>query len=266
MDTLKSAVEEKKFTKGEREDAIKTWSGEIEKHLEKADQATNRVRSAIQAKDMKEQQKKAFENHKQQMESEREILEQKAEFEKNREQQKAAARETEECKTSSAAKLPKLSITKFNGRIEEWLLFWGKFTSETDSTNLAPLTKFRYLKELLERHVSKDIDGLPFTAEGYENAKAILEAEYGQPTEIVNAYIKNIMELPIITGANPRKVKEFYKQLRFNVQILETLGRLGDVKGNVRCTLDKLKGIKADLVRGNEGSKDWGFKDLMTEL
>ena len=122
------------------------------------------------------------------------------------------------------------------------------------------------MKELLERHASKDIDGLPFTEEGYENAKAILEAEYGQPTEIVNAYIKNIMELPIVTGANPRKVKDFYKQLRFNVQSLDTLGRLADVKENVRCTLDKLKGIKADLVRGNDGWKDWGFKDLLTEL
>ena len=34
----------------------------------------------------------------------------------------------------------------------------------------------------------------------------------------------------------------------------------------MRCTLDKLKGIKADLVRGNEGWKDWGFKDFLTEL
>ena len=122
MDTLKSAVKKKKFTKGESEDAIKTWSGEIEKHLEKADQATTRVRSAIQAIDMEEKEKKAFENHKQQMEFEQEILEQKAGFEKNREQ-KAATQETEERKTSSAAKLPKLSITKFNGRVEEWLPF-----------------------------------------------------------------------------------------------------------------------------------------------
>ena len=111
--------------------------------------------------------------------------------------------------------------------------------------------------------MSKDIDGLPFTEEGFKNAKAIFEAEYGQPTEIVNAYIKSKRELPIITGANPRKVKEFYKQLRFNVQSLDTLGRLADVKGNVRCTLDRLKGIKADLVRGNKGWKDWGF---LTEL
>lgn len=54
-----------------------------------------------------------------------------------------------------------------------------------------------------------DINGSPFTEEGYENVKAIVEAKYGQSTEIVN--VKNIMELPIITGTNRRKVKEFYK-------------------------------------------------------
>lgn len=111
-----------------------------------------------------------------------------------------------------------------------------------------------------------DIDGLPFTEEGCANAKAILEAEYGHPSEIVNAYIRKIMELPVITGGNPRRVKEFYKQLRFNVQSLDTLGRLAEVKGNVRSTLDKLKGIKADLVRGNDGWRDWDFKDLLKEL
>ena len=93
-------MEEKKFTKGESEDEIKTWSEEFEKHLEKADQATNRIQSEIQAIDMEEQEKRAFDNHKQQMEFEREILEQKAEFQKNLEQQKAATQATEECKSS----------------------------------------------------------------------------------------------------------------------------------------------------------------------
>ena len=208
VDTLKSAVEEK-YMKGESEDTIKTWSGGIKQHLEKADQATKRVQSAIQAIVMEEQEKRAFESHKQQMEFEREILEQKAKFEKDREQQRLTTQTTKECKLSSATKLPKLSISKFNGKTEEWLPFWGKFTSEIDSSNLAALTKFGYLKELLEKHARKDIDGLPFTDEGYANAGAILEAEYGRPTEIVNVYIKNIMELPIITSTNPRKVKEF---------------------------------------------------------
>ena len=75
------------------------------------------------------------------------------------------------------------------------------------------------------------------------------------------------MELPVITVVNLRKVKEFYKQLRYNVQSLDTLERLGDVKGNVRSTLDKLKGVKADLVRGNEGWRDCVFKeDLLREF
>ena len=55
LDTLKSAVEEEKFTKGESEDEIKTWSEEFEKHLEKANQATTRVQSEIQVIDIEEQ-------------------------------------------------------------------------------------------------------------------------------------------------------------------------------------------------------------------
>lgn len=81
-----------------------------------------------------------------------------------------------------------------------------------------------------------DIDGLPFTEEGYENVKAILKAEYSQPTEIENAFVKNIMELRVVSGTNPQKVKEFDKQLRFNVQSLDTLGQLSDVKANIRST------------------------------
>ena len=82
--------------------------------------------------------------------------------------------------------------------------------SEINSSNL---TKSEYLKELLEKHVRNDIEGLPFTDDGCDNTKAILKTEYGQPADIVNTYVKNVMELPVITGANPRKVKEFYKQL-----------------------------------------------------
>ncbi len=59
----------------------------------------------------------------------------------------------------------------------------------------------------------------------------------------------------VICGANPKKIGEFYKELRYNVQSLETMGEL--VKGNVRSTLEKLKGIKAHLVRGNEGWQNW---------
>lgn len=44
------------------------------------------------------------------------------------------------------------------------------------------------------------------------------------------------------------------------------LGKLVAVKGNVRSTLDKLKGIKSDLVCGHEGWQEWTFQDLLKKL
>ena len=119
---------------------------------------------------------------------------------------------------------------------------------------------------MLEPGIRTEIDGLPFSIEGYERAKTILKSEYGRQSEIVNAYIQNIMNLPVITGSQPSKVHEFYKTLLFNVQSLETLGKLQDVKGNVRCVIDKLKGIKSDLVRGQSGWQDWDFPQLVKAL
>jgi hypothetical protein len=79
---------------------------------------------------------------------------------------------------------------------------------------------------MLEPSIRAEVDGLPFTIEGYERAKTILNSEYGRPSKIVNAYTQNIMNLPVITGSQPSKVHEFYKTLLFNVQSLETLGKL----------------------------------------
>ena len=59
---------------------------------------------------------------------------------------------------------------------------------------------------------------------------------------------------------------KFYKTLLFNVQSLETLGKLQDVKGNVRYIIDKLKRIKSDLVRGQSGWQDWDFPQLVNAV
>lgn len=64
------------------------------------------------------------------------------------------------------------------------------------------------------------------------------------------------MGLPVINGSQPAKVHDFYKTLLFNVQSLETLGKLEKVNGTARSVLEKLKGINADLVRGDTGWQD----------
>ena len=169
-------------------------------------------------------------------------------------------------KHGTATKLPKLTITKFNGSYANWLPFWNEYEAEIDSTDINPVTKFAYLKELVEPKVRGDIDGLPFTTEGYERAKNILKSEYGRTSEIVNAYIQNIMDLPTVNGTQPAKVHGFYKTLLYNVQSLETLGKLERVNGMVRSVLEKLKGVKADLVGGDESWQDWDLSQLLVAL
>jgi hypothetical protein len=112
-----------------------------------------------------------------------------------------------------STKLPKLAITKFDGKYENWLPFWNKFIAEIDSAELSPVTKFAYLKELVEPEIRSDIDGLPLTTEGYARAKAILEGEYGKISEIVNAYVQNILQLPVVKDSNSIEVDKFYKTL-----------------------------------------------------
>ena len=87
------------------------------------------------------------------------------------------------------------------------------------------VTKFAYLQELLEPKARVDIDGLPLNTEGYEKAKIIIKEEYGKTSEVVNAYVNNILQLPTVTSADPSKANSFYKTLLFNVQSLETLVR-----------------------------------------
>ena len=77
------------------------------------------------------------------------------------------------------------------------------------------------------------IDGLPFTTEGYKRAKTILKSRYGRDSEIVNAYVQNIVSLPTIKGADVVKIDDFYEKLIFSVQWLETLGKLKEVNGYV---------------------------------
>ena len=166
----------------------------------------------------------------------------------------------------SSVKLPKLIISKYDGSYERWLSFWNKFEAEIDSTTLPAITKFSYLKELLEPKVCNEIDGLPFTTEGYARAKNILKTNHGNTSEIVRAYITNIQELPTITGRKINMIHEFIKTLNYNVQSLETLGKLSQCLSMVRGILEKLTGIKAELVANQVGWQDWGLTELLGAL
>ena len=164
------------------------------------------------------------------------------------------------------AKLPKLVISLFRGELTDWPCFWSQFEAEIDRVEVPGVTKYSYLKELVDPKIRKEIDGLPFSSEGYERAKNILKRKNGKPSEVVNAYVENIMSVPTINGSQPNKIHEVYEKLLFNVKSLETTGKLRKVNGYVRMTIDKLPGIRGDLVRTDDSRRIWNFPQLIDEL
>ena len=68
--------------------------------------------------------------------------------------------------------------------------------------------------------------------------------------------------LPTIHGIDIKKIHHFSDQIVYCVQSLETMGKLEQVNGYVSMILDKLPGIRGDLVRTNEEWETWDFVKL----
>ena len=188
-EALQREVEQAKLEGGEALDKVKEWRKELELKIDAADteitSLEERVKRMVADAENEERETKETllaRQREEQLKFERQQLEQKAEFEK----EKVAS------PSKQNVKLPKLVITKYNGALENWLAFWNKFEAEIDKTGLPAVTKFAYVKDLVEPRVRKGIDGLRFTSEGYERAKNIFQTNYGQTSEIINAYVENI--------------------------------------------------------------------------
>ena len=254
VENARRAVEAQKIADDEEEIEIGNWNTQIEAKLAKAD---NEVKRLQKWQDDCKQEKERI-TREEQIKFELKLHETKLNLQS---QLQTTTAENQPAVTGMAkgvqAKLPKLIITKFNGTYMDWPRFWGQFVETIEKSGLPGITKFSYLRELLDSTVKREVEALPFTPEGYNRAKAILLEKYGKESEIVKAYGKEILELPYISSANPRKIKEFSEKLTYCAQSLQSLKKLDEVKGLTAMTLDKLPAIRGDLVRSDVDWESW---------
>lgn len=98
----------------------------------------------------------------------------------------------------------------------------GEATKTIDKSSVPPVIKFTYLRELLDNRERKTIDALPHTAEGYNRAIATLKELFGKESEIVKAYVKEILDLPYTPTTNSKRIHELFDKLSHSLQLLET--------------------------------------------
>ncbi len=270
---LVTKVQEARIEKGDDIQEIREWSSKTENDIKEYEACVAELNSVIKNLQKTESERTKREEEELASELRHQKFEQEMKFEEAKLQQKLnfENKALESSKKSGKesnlhTKLPKLVITQFKGIQTDWLRFWNQFQSGIDETDIGQVTKFSYLKELLDPKVRACVDGLPFTTEGYERAKNILKSKYGKDSKVINAYVQNIIGLPTVTGSQPNKIHEFYETLVTSVQSLETLGKLTQVSGYVRMTLDKLEGIRSNLVRTDDSWQEWKFPHLVEAL
>ena len=260
IDELRGSIQEAKFIQGETEEDVESWSEDVETQLSRADESVVKLRACVKEIDTETSDHEREHRHGKAMELEKQLLDQKLE---------AAIKQNEISAKTAAVKLPKLSITPFNGTAIDWLRFESQFSAMIDSQSVSAVAKFSHLKELLAPRVRNAIDGLPFNEDGYKRAINYLRDKYGNPDELAGAYVINLLEIPaIIDSRDLAKIHHFYEKLLFNVESLQTLGKLESVQGVAYYVIvKKLEPLRSELATHVTGDwRSWTFANLLEAL
>ena len=76
----------------------------------------------------------------------------------------------------------------------------------------------------------------------YNRTRSTLNGKYGKPSKVANAHIQGIMNFPYFRNDDLYKIHGSYQKLQTNINTLAAMGKLRDIKGYVKFTLDKLGG------------------------
>ena len=145
-------------------------------------------------------------------------------------------------------KLPKLVMTKLDGKSLDWFRFWNQFKSEIDKAEIGPVGKLSYLKEFLIPRVRLFIDGGP----PFLHLRVIQEPNLYYLVSLLSQMkvllpVFKVLPRYLFQNSHPNRLDDFYEKLVINVLVLDTMNKLTEINGYVRLTLDKLHGIRVDL-------------------
>ncbi|XP_068670941.1 uncharacterized protein [Montipora foliosa] len=166
-----------------------------------------------------------------------------------------------------AVKLQEYTITPFKGDCKDWVRFWNQFVVEVDSSKISEISKFNYLLELVHGEPKNCILCLPHTAEGYLEAKNILEMTFGKDIKVHKALFKDLESLPNITSVSRIKdIHAFHSQLSTTVRTLATMKKLQGAQSYVYNIMDKLGPVREAMAQKDDNWEEWGLEELVENL
>ena len=134
-------------------------------------------------------------------------------------------------------KLPKLSLPKFSGDVLQWQSFWDQFTAVVDSSDIPDISKFSYLRSLLEGEAKQSIQGLSLTSQHYQSARQILTDRFGRKERIIFTHIQTLLNMPEMNKCSVSNLWKLNDDLQSHTRSLEALGICGTQYGVILTPL-----------------------------
>ena len=175
------------------------------------------------------------------------------------------------------AKLPKLVLKSFSGDILRFTEFWECFDSAVHpDSQLNKVTKFNYLRSLLEGDASAVISGLLLTADNYDEAVGLLRSRYGNKQVLISSHIDNLLSLkPVPSSSDVKRLRELHDIIEINVRNLKNLEVESTHYGTILVSIvmsklpDDIKLINSRFMSPTsfeENEKEWRIDELMKFL
>ena len=163
-------------------------------------------------------------------------------------------------------KLPKFTLTAFNGDPLKWTSFIETFDAAVDSQeSLSAIEKFSYLTGHLEGPSADCVRGFSLTSKNYIEARKLLEERFGNTQVIISAHMNVLLKLPKLNNDSVAKLTSFYNAIESNIRSLMTMGLNPSHYGPllIPVILERLPDSIKLIVTRKLGKNNWHISDFI---
>nr|XP_029720545.1 uncharacterized protein LOC115262282 [Aedes albopictus] len=127
--------------------------------------------------------------------------------------------------------LPRITLPRFSGDIEEWLAFRDLYVALVySSAELPTIEKYHYLRSQLDGEALNVISSLPLTPANYTVAWNLLTARYSNKKMLKRKQVQTLFELPELKRENARELHDFTDNFEKVIKTLDQIVEDADYK------------------------------------
>ena len=166
----------------------------------------------------------------------------------------------------ASTRLPKLYLKGYDGNSLAFQPFWDTFkTTVHNNESIDEVSKFNYLKSLLEGKAKSCLVGLDITSENYKHVIDLLHERFGDPQNIINAHMDSLLSIRQDKTENIEDLREIYDVLEFHTRssnAFEISAKNNGLILNPIIMSKLLRNLKLDISRQMLAGK-WDVTKLM---